>query len=176
MDDKDLIDKLYLLERHDFLELSNKEIVEVIIREGKYNLFSIRRFLWFEKDLELHDFVKATADKLREQGIKAGVLKLRVFRPFPAEEISRALSKAKAVAVLDKADGLNAVGGPLFTDVTSGMYVNNIKVPTVSYIYGIGGRDTKSDDIEKVYIDLQEIVKSGNVVNPYRYLGLRRED
>lgn len=80
------------------------------------------------------------------------------------------------MAVLDKADGLNAVGGPLFTDVTSGMYVNNIKVPTVSYIYGIGGRDTKSDDIEKVYIDLQEIVKSGNVVNPYRYLGLRRED
>ena len=119
---------------------------------------------------------KFTADKLREQGIKAGVLKLRVFRPFPAEEISRALSKAKAVAVLDKADGLNAAGGPLFTDVTSALYVNGVKVPTVNYIYGIGGRDTKSDDIEKVYIDLQEIVKSGNVVNPYRYLGLRRED
>ena len=119
---------------------------------------------------------KFTADKLREQGIKAGVLKLRVFRPFPAEEISRALSKAKAVAVLDKADGLNAAGGPLFTDVTSALYVNGVKVPTVNYIYGIGGRDTKSDDIEKVYIDLQEIVKSGNVGNPYRYLGLRRED
>ena len=119
---------------------------------------------------------KFTADKLREQGIKAGVLKLRVFRPFPAEEISRALSKAKAVAVLDKADALNATGGPLFTDVTSALYVNGVKVPTVNYIYGIGGRDTKSDDIEKVYIALQEIVKSGNVGNPYRYLGLRRED
>ena len=119
---------------------------------------------------------KFTADKLREQGIKAGVLKLRVFRPFPAEEISRALSKAKAVAVLDKADALNATGGPLFTDVTSALYVNGVKVPTVNYIYGIGGRDTKTDDIEKVYIDLQEIVKSGNVGNPYRYLGLRRED
>ena len=67
MDDKDLIDKLYLLERHDFLELSNKEIVEVIIREGKYNLFSIKRELWFEEDLELHDFVKTTADKLRDE-------------------------------------------------------------------------------------------------------------
>ena len=67
MNDKDLIDKLYLLERHDFLELSNKEIVEVIIREGKYNLFSIKRFLWFKEDLELHDFVKATADKLRDE-------------------------------------------------------------------------------------------------------------
>ena len=80
------------------------------------------------------------------------------------------------MAVLDKADALNATGGPLFTDVTSALYVNGVKVPTVNYIYGIGGRDTKSDDIEKVYIDLQEIVKSGNVGNPYRYLGLRRED
>ena len=78
MDDKDLINKLYLLERHDFLELSNKEIVEVIIREGKYNLFSIRRFLWFEKDLELHDFVKATANKLRDEHLDIiDVLKYR---------------------------------------------------------------------------------------------------
>ena len=67
MDDKDLIDKLYLLERHDFLQLSNEEIVEVIIRDGKYNLFSIKRELWFEEDLELHDFVKTTANKLRDE-------------------------------------------------------------------------------------------------------------
>ena len=78
MNDKDLINKLYLLERHDFLELSNKEIVEVIIREGKYNLFSIRRFLWFEEDLELHDFVKATANKLKEEDLEIiDVLKYR---------------------------------------------------------------------------------------------------
>ena len=67
MNDKDLINKLYLLERHDFLQLSNKEIVEVIIREGKYNLFSIKRGLWFEEDLELNDFVKATGNKLRDE-------------------------------------------------------------------------------------------------------------
>lgn len=78
MDDKDLINKLYLLERHDFLELSNEEIAEVIIRGSKYNLFSIRRFLWFEEDLELHDFVKATADKLREEHLDiVDVLKYR---------------------------------------------------------------------------------------------------
>ena len=78
MDDKDLINKLYLLEKHDFIELSNEEIVEVIIREGKYNLFSIRRFLWFEKDLELHDFVKTTADKLRDEHLDIiDVLKYR---------------------------------------------------------------------------------------------------
>ena len=78
MNDKDLIDKLYLLEKHDFIELSNEEIVEVIIRGSKYNLFSIRRFLWFEEDLELHDFVKTTADKLRDEHLDIiDVLKYR---------------------------------------------------------------------------------------------------
>ncbi len=117
---------------------------------------------------------KEVVDKLREKGIKAGLLKLRVFRPFPAEEISKALSHVKAVAVLDKAESLSACGGPLFTDVTSGMYVNNIHVPAVSYIYGIGGRDTTTKQIESVYTDLQEIANTGKVDNPYRTLGLKK--
>ena len=116
---------------------------------------------------------KFVVDELRAKGIKAGLLKIRVFRPFPAEEIAKALSHVKAVAVLDKADSLNACGGALFSDVTSAMQVNKVTVPTINYIYGVGGRDTKADDIESVYTDLQEIVKTGNIVNPYRYLGLR---
>ena len=118
---------------------------------------------------------KFVVDKLRSQGIKAGLLKVRVFRPFPVDEIANSLSHLKAIAILDKADSLNAAGGALFADVTSAMYVNNKNVPAVNYVYGIGGRDTKSDDIEKVYNDLLEIVKTGKVENPYRYLGLRRE-
>ena len=118
---------------------------------------------------------KFVVDKLREQGVKAGLLKLRVFRPFPVEEISKALSNLKAIAVLDKADSLNGAGGALFEDVTSAMYVNNVHVPAINYVYGIGGRDTKADDIEKVYNDLSEIVKTGKIDNPYRYLGLRKE-
>ena len=116
---------------------------------------------------------KVVVDELREKGIKAGLLKLRVFRPFPAEEIAKALENAKAVAVLDKADSLNACGGALFTDVTSGMYVNKCNVPTVSYIYGIGGRDTTTKDILSVYKDLQKIVENKKIDNPYRYLGVR---
>lgn len=119
---------------------------------------------------------KATCDKLRAEGIKAGVLKVRVFRPFPAEEIAKVLSKLKAIAVLDKADSLNAAGGALFEDVTSGMFVNNIHVPTINYVYGIGGRDTTVNDIEKVYRDLEEIVKTGDIKNPYRYLGVRGDN
>ena len=116
---------------------------------------------------------KVVVDELRQKGIKAGLLKLRVFRPFPAEEIAKALENVKAVAVLDKADSLNACGGALFTDVTSGMYVNKCNVPTVSYIYGIGGRDTTTKDILSVYEDLQEIVENKKMDNPYRYLGVR---
>ena len=116
---------------------------------------------------------KYTADKLRAQGIKAGVLKLRVFRPFPAEEVAKALAHVKAIAVLDKADSLNAAGGPLFTDITSAMFTNNVSVPVVNYIYGLGGRDTKSEDIEKVFNDLMEITKTGEINNPYRYFGVR---
>ncbi len=117
---------------------------------------------------------KAVVDKLREQGVKAGLLKLRMFRPFPAEEIAEALSHLKAVAVLDKADSLNAAGGALFEDVTSAMYVNKKQVPMVNYIYGIGGRDTTEKQLESVYTDLSEIVKNGKIENPYRYLGLRK--
>lgn len=118
---------------------------------------------------------KFVVDNLREKGIKAGLLKLRVFRPFPVDEVAKALSHLKAMAILDKASSLNAAGGALYEDVLSAMYVNNIHVPAVNYVYGIGGRDTKADEIEQVYNDLLEIVKTGNVDNPYRYFGLRRE-
>ena len=116
---------------------------------------------------------KAVVDKLREQGVKAGLLKIRVYRPFPGEEVAKALSHLKAVAVLDKSDSLNAIGGALFEDVISSMYVAKQNVPVVNYVYGIGGRDTTEKEINSVYIDLAEIAKDGKVENPYRYLGLR---
>ena len=119
---------------------------------------------------------KFVVDELRAKGIKAGLLKVRMFRPFPTEEIAKALSHLKAVAVLDKSDSLNGAGGALYEDVVSSMYVAGSHVPMVNYIYGIGGRDTKSDDIESVYNDLSEIAQTGNIDNPYRYLGLRKGD
>ena len=117
---------------------------------------------------------KYVVDQLRNKGIKAGLLKIRMFRPFPAEEIAKALSHLKAVAVLDKADSLNGAGGALFEDVTSAMFVNKVQVPTVNYVYGIGGRDTTSKDIESVYTDLTEIANNNGTNDFYRYLGVRK--
>ena len=116
---------------------------------------------------------KAEIDNLRANGVKAGLVKVRMFRPFPAEEIAQSLKNAKAIAVMDKADSLNGCGGALFEDVVSAMYTSNIHVPTISYIYGIGGRDTTTKDIGKVYEDLLKIKETGDIENPYRYLGIR---
>ena len=114
--------------------------------------------------------VKETVDLLRENGIKAGLLKIRVFRPFPGNEIAKALSNAKAVAVLDKVPLLSATGGPLFEDIASSMFVNNVHVPTINYTYGVGGRDVTVEQIKSVYNDLQNLK---DMSDPYRFLGLK---
>lgn len=116
---------------------------------------------------------KTVVDSLREKGIKAGLLKIRVFRPFPDKEIADALKKVKVLAVMDKAESFSAAGGPLGAEIRSALYgrVEGIKV--VNYIYGLGGRDVRADDIEKVYSDLMEIQKTGQVGETYRYVGVR---
>ena len=161
-----------------------KKVIKEVAKE--FEKWTGRKYEFFEKykldDAEIAivcmnstaGTTKAVVDELREKGVKAGLLKLRMFRPFPAEEIAEALQGLKAVAILDKADSLNSAGGTLFEDVTSAMYVNKKQVPMVNYIYGIGGRDTTTMQIESVYNDLQEIVKTGETGNPYRYLGLRK--
>ena len=161
-----------------------KKVIKEVAKE--FEKWTGRKYEFFEKykldDAEIAIVCmnstagtkKAVVDELREKGVKAGLLKLRMFRPFPAEEIAEALQGLKAVAILDKADSLNSAGGALFEDVTSAMYVNKKQVPMVNYIYGIGGRDTTTMQIESVYNDLQEIVKTGETGNPYRYLGLRK--
>ena len=117
---------------------------------------------------------KTVVDELREKGIKAGMVKVRVFRPFPAEEIAEALGILKAVAIMDKADSLNAMGGALYEDVISSMYTAKKQVPAVSYVYGIGGRDTTSNNIHEVFNYLAQVAKTGEIDNPYRYVGLRK--
>ncbi|MCR4436490.1 MAG: pyruvate ferredoxin oxidoreductase [Clostridiales bacterium] len=120
---------------------------------------------------------KFAVDRLREQGKKVGLVKLRVFRPFPADEIAAALWKFKAVAVMDKADSFNAAGGPLFTEVASALFVKGAPGPKiVNFIYGIGQRDVKAEDMEFVYNELLNIANTGRVGSVYNYLGVKEEE
>ena len=115
---------------------------------------------------------KFVIDGLRKKGIKAGLLKIRVFRPFPEVEITDALKHIKALAVMDKAESFSAVGGPLFAEIKAAMY-GKADTKIINYIYGLGGRDVRSDDIEAVFAALQGIVQSGNTGETYRYVGVR---
>lgn len=116
---------------------------------------------------------KGVCDELRAKGLKVGVLKPRVFRPFPHEAIVDALKGVKAVAVLDRAETFSTLGGPMFLDVRTSLYDLKADIKVVNYVYGLGGRDLRLEDIEQVYNDLADIVKTGRVDKFVRYLGLR---
>ena len=113
------------------------------------------------------------ARDLRAQGVKAGVLKIRVFRPFPFTEIADALKGAKAVAVLDRSESFGAEGGPIYLEVKSALYDLEKRPPVVNYIYGLGGSDVKLELMERVYRDLVDL--ADGVTEPGRlvYLGAR---
>jgi len=161
-----------------------KNAPDVIIEVGKeYKSLSGHPYGFFEKHhLDDADYVvvcmgstagtaKAAVDELREKGFKAGLLKLRVFRPFPGYEIVEAISNAKAIAVLDRSISFGLEGGPLFNEVRSFCY-KNVDLPIASYIYGLGGRDINVEQITDVYEDLKRIVSTGEMV-PVQYIGLR---
>jgi len=116
---------------------------------------------------------RGVIDELRGQGIKAGLLRPRVFRPFPREKILTALKNVKAVAVLDRAESFSAEGGPLYTEIKAALYDSDIKPLVANYIYGLGGRDIFPDDIKKAYSDLGTALKNKKVSNPINYLGSR---
>lgn len=116
---------------------------------------------------------KDAIDILRENGTKAGLLKIRVFRPFPAEEIAKALKNAKAIAILDRSEGYNAVGGPVGTEVMSALYREKVMAEAVNVFYGLSGRDVRVEDMSEVYRKLEKLADGENTFGDYPYIGLR---
>ena len=115
--------------------------------------------------------IKDTVDKLRKKGIKAGLIKPRTFRPLPWNEIATSLKDLKALAIMDKCDSVNAYAAPLFTEITSAMYSSKVYVPTVNYIYGLGGTDVTNKDIENIFENLSKISKTYRTSKTTYYLG-----
>ena len=116
---------------------------------------------------------KAAIEKLRAEGKKVGLLKIRVFRPIPEKELGEALKDRKAVAVLDRSEMFAATGGPLGTEVRSAMYSSGSNARVVNYFYGLGGRDITVEDFCTVYERLEEIAKDGEIPDMYEFIGLR---
>jgi pyruvate ferredoxin oxidoreductase alpha subunit len=116
---------------------------------------------------------KDAIDELRDDGKKIGLLKPRVFRPFPHQKIAEALKKMKAVAVLDRSSSPGAFGAPLFTEIRSALYDYNQRPKIVNYVYGLGGRDIKIEHFKEVAAKLVRIAETGKVEEMLGYLNLR---
>ena len=116
---------------------------------------------------------KDAIDRLRAQGEKVGMVKIRLYRPFPAEEIAGALKNVKAVAIMDRAEGYTNHGGPLGADVMAALYRARANAFAVNYVYGLGGRDVRVEDVESIYADLKQVIEDGDAGETYRYLGIR---
>ena len=117
---------------------------------------------------------KDAIDALRAKGIKAGLLKLRVFRPFPAEEIAGALKNAKAIAIMDRAESFSAFGGPLGSEIKAALLDAKSTATTVNYFYGIGGRDYTVDDATDIFSDLMAYSDGTKEIEQFKYIGLRK--
>ena len=116
---------------------------------------------------------KAAVDQLRKNGVKAGLVKIRVFRPFPGEELAKAIAHCKAVAVMDKSEGFSACGGPLFAE-TSGAIINLDQRPKmIDIVFGLGGRDFTVDAALAVYDRLAKIANGGEIGAVYTHMGQR---
>jgi pyruvate ferredoxin oxidoreductase alpha subunit len=117
--------------------------------------------------------VKAVVDDLRAKGIKAGLLRPCLFRPFPRDYIIKALSKVKIAAVLDRADSFSGCGGPLFSEVKSAMYDSKQKPIILNYIFGLGGRDIFPAEIESAYKEMFDVLRTGTACRHINYIGVR---
>ena len=118
---------------------------------------------------------KAAVDILREAGIKAGLVKVRMFRPFPAEELREALAGVKAAAVMDKAEGFSANGGPLYADTAAALYSAEKRPILINYVYGLGGRDVTVETFARIFGELREAAETGSVTDYYRHIGVREK-
>ncbi len=117
---------------------------------------------------------KVVVDELREKGVKAGLLKLRVFRPFPGEEIVEALKNIKAVAIMDKSDSFSSQAGPVYTEVTAALYSAGKLINSINYIYGLGGRDIDLHMLRSVFQQLEEMKSGEKPKEIINYLGVRK--
>ena len=117
--------------------------------------------------------VRSEVDRLRDKGLKVGLLKPRFFRPFPREAIVNSISHLKAIAVLDRSESFSGQGGPLFSEIKAALYEEKKRPLIVDYIYGLGGRDIFEENIEKVYKELLEIANSGKIKDKIQFLGVR---
>jgi len=108
-------------------------------------------------------------DELRKQGVKAGLLKIKLWRPFPFDELRAAVKGIRVLAVMDRAVSFGGPGGPVFSEIRSALYDVPKRPKIVNYIIGLGGRDVHVED----FIDMVRRAAKGKLPEPYEFYGVR---
>lgn len=171
----------YKRAQHEVMTKVSKVVLDVAddfekISGRKYGLFESYRLDDAEVALVILNSAAGTAkdviDEFRDRGIKAGLLKPRLFRPFPYKEVAEALKSAKAVCVMDRADSFGGFG-PLHMEIASALMMNGSRPILINKIYGLGGRDFLPEHAETVLNELVEILKTGKVKSYKEYLAVR---
>lgn len=177
----------YAMEAKKNQEIAMENSKQVILEVAeKYRRLTGRGFGLFEEyRTEDADYImlimgsaagtaKQAVDEMREKGKKVGVLKLRVFRPFPSGEIAQALKNCKAVAIMDRCESYNGNGGPLGSEVTAALFKNKVMIEAVNYIYGLAGRDFTIRDVVGIFGELEDMAEKGTSIEQYQYIRLRK--
>jgi pyruvate ferredoxin oxidoreductase alpha subunit len=118
---------------------------------------------------------RTVVDQLRTEGLRVGLLKPRVFRPFPGAELAKTLGHLQALAVMDRSISFGAMdnAGPLFLEIVAALCLHDVRMPVIDCVYGIGGRDIQPPEIESIYRDLLTIAETGEMGEAVRFLGVR---
>ncbi len=143
----------------------------------KYELFESYRLEDAEIALVILNSAAGTSkdvvDEFRNRGIRAGLLKPRLYRPFPFGSVGEALKHLKAVCVLDRADAFGGSFGPVYLDIATSLYPYREKPVLINKIYGLGGRDYLPEHAEVVLSELVQIAETGRTGNYKEYIGVR---
>ena len=119
--------------------------------------------------------IRHVVDELRSEGVKAGMIKLRLFRPFPAKEVKKAVGNLQVLGVMEKAISFGAPASPLLEEIMTAYYHDEKKPMMANYIVGLGGRDVSPKMIREAFDDLLKIKKTGKVKKIMTYVGVRGE-
>ena len=171
----------YKRAQHEVMTKVSKVVLDVAadfekISGRRYGLFEPYRLDDADIALVILNSAAGTAkdavDQFRDRGIRAGLVKPRLFRPFPYQEIADALKSAKAICVMDRADSFGGFG-PMYMEIASAMMMNGKKPILINKIYGLGGRDFLPEHAELVLSELADVAKSGKARTFKEYIGVR---
>ena len=177
----------YAMEARKNQELALQNSKEVILEVAKkFEAMSGRKYGLFEEyRTEDADYLmliigsaagtaKQAIDDLRDKGEKVGLIKLRVFRPFPGDELAAAVKNCKGLAIMDRTESYSGGACALGQETMAALYRNRVMVNAVNYIYGLAGRDFTVDDVYHIFGELKDAEENGTVIEQFQYVGLRK--